>query len=113
MAKHYTVSDGKLMLVLEPAEEGGYNVSSPMDPQLFTQAETLEEAFANAHDAKEALNAARTKLARELNPSPTKPTKASKHPSGKASDGSKQDQPSDRAKSNGRTGRPRRPLAID
>jgi antitoxin HicB len=74
MAQHYTVSDGKLMLILEPAEEGGYNVSSPMDPQLFTQAETLEEAFANAHDAKKALNAARAKLAKELSTSPQKST---------------------------------------
>jgi antitoxin HicB len=98
MAKHYTVSDGKLMLILEPAEEGGYNVSSPMDPQLFTQAETLEEAFANAHDAKKALNAARAKLARELNASTEKPIKKSKQPSGKAGHGLKQEHPDNPAK---------------
>ncbi len=32
MAKRYTVSDGKLVLTLEEAEEGGYVVTSPMDP---------------------------------------------------------------------------------
>lgn len=46
----YTVSDGKMMIVLEPAEEGGYIVTSPLDPQLITQAETLEEAFEMAYD---------------------------------------------------------------
>ena len=98
MVKHYTVSDGKLMLILEPAEEGGYNVSSPMDPQLFTQAETLEEAFANAHDAKKALNAARAKLAQELNSSTEKHTKKPKQPSGKAGLGLNPERPDDSAK---------------
>ena len=46
MPKHYTVSDGELVLVLWPAEEGGYNVTSPLDPALITQAESVEEAFA-------------------------------------------------------------------
>ena len=39
MSKSYTVSDGTLMPVLEPAEEGGYCVTSPLDPQLVTQAD--------------------------------------------------------------------------
>ena len=65
MAKQYIVSDGKLMLALEPAEEGGYNVTSPLDPQLITQAETLEEAFANAYDARQLLIEARAEMARE------------------------------------------------
>ena len=64
MSKRYIVSDGKLMLALEPDEEGGYNVTSPLDPQLITQAETLEEAFANAYDARKALIQARAKLAK-------------------------------------------------
>ena len=34
--------DGKLVLNLEAAEEGGYIVTSPLDPELITQAETLE-----------------------------------------------------------------------
>jgi antitoxin HicB len=58
----FTVSDGKMTLILEPAEEGGYLVRSPFDPQLITEAESLEEAFENARDAAEALSAARSKL---------------------------------------------------
>ena len=40
MSKRYTVSDGKLVLNLEEAEEGGYVVTSPLNPELITQAET-------------------------------------------------------------------------
>ena len=50
----YTVSDGDLVLTLEPAEEGGYVVTSPFDPELITEAETIEEAFENARDAADA-----------------------------------------------------------
>ena len=50
MGKRYTVSDGKLVPNLEEAEEGGYNVTSPLNPELITQAETIEEAFANARN---------------------------------------------------------------
>ena len=39
-----------LVLRLEPAEEGGYVVTSPFNPDVLTQAETLEEAFENARD---------------------------------------------------------------
>jgi antitoxin HicB len=60
MPARYTVSDGKLVLNLEAAEEGGYIVTSPLDPELITQAETLEEAFDNARDAAQALKQART-----------------------------------------------------
>jgi antitoxin HicB len=66
MAKHYTVSDGKSVLRLEAAEEGGYIVTSPFDPELITEAETIEEAFANARDAARALKQARLKLSRRL-----------------------------------------------
>jgi len=64
--KKFTVSDGKLVLTLEPADEGGYLVSSPLDPQLITEAESLEEAFENAADALEALRQSRLKLHRQL-----------------------------------------------
>jgi hypothetical protein len=37
--KQYTVSDGKVVLTLQEAEEGGYVVTSPLDPQLITEAE--------------------------------------------------------------------------
>ena len=71
MSTKYTVSDGKLVLSLEAAEEGGYVVTSPLDPELITQAETIEEAFANARDAAQALKQARVKLLRRLSESRT------------------------------------------
>ena len=66
MRKQYTVSDGKLVLNLQPAAEGGYVVTSPLDPELITEAETVEEAFANARDALQALTRSRAKLLRSL-----------------------------------------------
>jgi predicted RNase H-like HicB family nuclease len=66
MMARYTVSDGKLVLTLETAEESGYVVISPLDPELITQAETLEEAFANARDVRQALKQARRKLLRHM-----------------------------------------------
>ena len=59
MAKRYTVSDGKLVLTLETSREGGYVVSSPLYPGLWTQAQTIAEAFDNAADALKALIDAR------------------------------------------------------
>ena len=64
--KQYTVSDGKLVLTLREAEEGGYIVTSPLDPQLITEAETVREAFENARDALNALIASRRKLLKKL-----------------------------------------------
>ena len=64
--KAYIVSDGEMVLSLEAAEEGGYVVTSPLDPELITEAETLDEAFANARDAADALNQSRSKLAKQL-----------------------------------------------
>ncbi|MEK7710592.1 MAG: type II toxin-antitoxin system HicB family antitoxin [Planctomycetota bacterium] len=66
MAKSYTVSDGKLVLQLTEAEEGGYVVTSPLDPELITEAETVSEAFANARDALRALRQSRVKLFKKL-----------------------------------------------
>jgi antitoxin HicB len=66
MSKRYTVSDGRLVLNLEEAEEGGYIVTAPLDPELITQAETIAEAFANARDAAKALKQSRTRLMRRL-----------------------------------------------
>ena len=66
MMKQYTVSDGKLVLTLQEAEEGGYVVTSPLDPQLITEAETVAKAFENARDALAALAASRRKLFRKL-----------------------------------------------
>jgi antitoxin HicB len=64
MSKRYTVSDGKLVLNIEEAEEGGFIVTSPLNPELITEAETLEEAFANARDAAKALKQSRARLFR-------------------------------------------------
>ena len=66
MRKRYTVSDGKLVLNLQDAEEGGYVVTSPLDPELITEAETVEEAFANARDALKALTQSRVRLLKRL-----------------------------------------------
>jgi antitoxin HicB len=65
-ARRYTVSDGKMVITLEPAKEGGFIVTSPLDPELITQAETLAEAFEMARDASESLNASRKKLVKQL-----------------------------------------------
>jgi hypothetical protein len=62
MSKQYTISDGKLVLTLREAPEGGYVVTSPLDPELITEAESVEEAFANARDAQKALAASHTIL---------------------------------------------------
>ena len=65
-AKSYSVSDGKLLLTLTPDREGGFVVTSPLDPELVTEAETIPEAFAMARDALRALHASRAKLLRRL-----------------------------------------------
>ncbi len=57
--KQYTVSDGKLVLTFKPQPEGGYVISSPLDPELLTEGETIEEGFDNARDAAEVLQACR------------------------------------------------------
>jgi len=41
----------KFYVVLEPAEEGGFNVSVPVLEGCFTQGETEEEALENAKEA--------------------------------------------------------------
>ncbi len=64
--KQYTVSDGKVVLTLQEAEEGGYVVTSPLDPQLITEADTVKEAFENARDALAALAASRRMLVKKL-----------------------------------------------
>ena len=61
-----TVSDGDLVLLLEVAEEGGYIVTSPFEPELITEAESLEDAFTMARYAIKALHASRAKLHRKL-----------------------------------------------
>jgi len=67
--KTYTVSDGELVLTLEvlpAADGGGYGVTSPLEPQLVTEAKTFEEAFAMARDALQALRESRQRYARRI-----------------------------------------------
>ena len=66
MGKSYTVSDGRLVLVLAEADEGGYVVTSPLDPELITEGETVAEAFENARDALRSLRKSRVKLIKRL-----------------------------------------------
>jgi predicted RNase H-like HicB family nuclease len=49
-AADFIVTDGQLVLRLQPADEGGYVVTSPFNADILTQAETLEDAFENARD---------------------------------------------------------------
>lgn len=41
----------RVPLNLEPQPEGGYTVTSPVFPELVTEGDTLEEAYANAREA--------------------------------------------------------------
>ena len=64
----FTVTDGKLVLVLEVEKEGGYSVSAPFIQGLNTQAESIEEAFEMAYDAAELLAEVRAELTAESKP---------------------------------------------
>ncbi len=66
LMKQYAVSDGRVVLTLQEAAEGGYVLTSPLYPQLITEADTVNEAFDNARDALAALAASRRKLIRKL-----------------------------------------------
>ncbi len=72
MAKRYTVSDGKLVLTLEEAPEGGFVVTSPMEPALVTEAETVADAFEMARDGMKTLREGRAKLVKLA---PRRPTR--------------------------------------
>lgn len=58
----YTVCDGDLVLHLQPAENGWYAVTSPLDPGVTTQAKSIEEAFYMARDAMQGLREVRAML---------------------------------------------------
>lgn len=73
VAKSYTASNGKLVLTLTPAVEGGFVVTSPLEPELVTEAEPIEEAFRMATDALRALRASRANLLRQLASSRRRP----------------------------------------
>jgi len=60
MAKRYQISDGKLLLTLQPDPDGGFVVTSPTDPAMITQAASIPEAFSMARDAFAALAESRS-----------------------------------------------------
>ena len=64
----YNVTDGKMLLTLEEDEGGWYVVTSPSDPALITQAQSIKEAFEMARDAQAALAASRRDLRRYERP---------------------------------------------
>lgn len=65
MAKRvYQVSDGKLVLTLQPEPGGGFVVTSPTDPAMITQADSIDEAFKLARDAFAALAESRADTSR-------------------------------------------------
>lgn len=68
--KKYQVTDGKLVLLLQSAPEGGYVVTAPFEKGLITEAESVEDAFEMAYDALRQLKAARRSLARTAAKSP-------------------------------------------
>ena len=68
--KRYTVTDGKLMLTLEEADDGWLVVTSPIDPGLTTQARSITEAFENARDALAELRAYRSDQRKALQKTP-------------------------------------------
>jgi antitoxin HicB len=41
----------RVPLILEPQPEGGFTVTSPALPELVTEGNTVDEAYANARDA--------------------------------------------------------------
>lgn len=66
MSRQYTVSDGKLVLTVKESKDGGYVVSSPLDPELFTEGETLDEAVENAREVASLLAAHRRDMAKKI-----------------------------------------------
>ncbi|MDZ7363097.1 MAG: type II toxin-antitoxin system HicB family antitoxin [candidate division KSB1 bacterium] len=57
-----------LPLILEPQPEGGYTVACPILPELITEGDSIQEAFANASDALPAITEAYEDLERPLPP---------------------------------------------
>jgi antitoxin HicB len=41
----------RVPLILEPQPEGGFTVTSPALPELVTEGDTIDDAYANAQDA--------------------------------------------------------------
>lgn len=58
----------RLPLVFSPQPEGGFTVTSPVLPELITEGDTLEEAFANVRDALAAVVELYTEEGRSMPP---------------------------------------------
>lgn len=56
----------KIPLLLTPQPEGGFTVTSPLLPELITEGDSIDEVFANAKDAFEAVLEAYQDLGIEL-----------------------------------------------
>jgi antitoxin HicB len=56
----------KIPLILTPQPEGGYTITSPLFPELITEANCMEEVFANAKDAFEIILEIYEDLGKEL-----------------------------------------------
>ena len=63
----------RIPLVFTPQPEGGYTVTSPALPELFTEGDTLEEAQSNVRDAFEAVAELYAEQGRQLPTSITLP----------------------------------------
>lgn len=59
--ERYTVAIDDLVIVIETDRDGGYLVTCPFDPELYTHGRTLDEAVKMAKDAKKTLVEARAK----------------------------------------------------
>lgn len=55
MEVRITINNKKITLILTPAQEGGYVVTSPDLKGLVTQGDTKEEAITNGYDAADIL----------------------------------------------------------
>jgi antitoxin HicB len=58
----------RVPLVFTPQPEGGYTVTSPILPELVTEGDTLEEAYANVSDALAAVMELYAEAGRPLPP---------------------------------------------
>lgn len=63
----------RVPLLFLPQPEGGFTVTSPAVPELLTEGDTLDEAFANAQDAMAAVIELYGDEGRQLPPGVTLP----------------------------------------
>ena len=74
--KKYTVSDGRMELVLRGGETGRYTVTCPNEPGVITEARTIEEAFEMAREVLKELRAIRREAAKRQEKEVKRPTQA-------------------------------------